>query len=89
MTPPGWLRWGLVLAALGFMTLALVFEGQRITTAADCRQRAEIDGSACPNVPAPYEVPLTFAAEFVILVVAAREIATLRHPRPEGWPARA
>ena len=65
-----------------------MFEGQRIATAADCRQRAEIDGSACPNVPAPYEVPLTFAAEIVILVVAVREIATLRHPRPEGWPAR-
>lgn len=80
LTPPGWLRWALVLAALGFMTLALLFEGQRIATAADCRQRAQADGVACPNVPAPFEIPLTFAAEIVILAVAAREILALRQP---------
>jgi hypothetical protein len=66
------------------MTLALVFEGQRIATAADCRQRAEVDSTACPSAPAPYEVPLTFAAEIVILAVAAREIASLHRPHPKG-----
>lgn len=78
----------LVLAALGFMTLALLFEGQRIATAADCRQRAEADGATCPNDPAPFEVPLTLGAEIVILVVAAREMVALRQPHPEDPPRR-
>ncbi len=75
---PGWLRWVLVFAALGFMTLALLLEGQRIAATTDCIERAQDDGSACPTGPAPFEVPLTFAAEIVILVVAGREALTLR-----------
>ena len=78
LAAPGWLRWLLLLAALGFMTLALLFEGQRIATAADCRQRADAEGLVCPNVPAPFEIPLTLAAEVVILAVAGRELLTLR-----------
>ncbi len=77
-TAPGWLRWVLVFAALGFMTLALLFEGQRIATTTGCIERAQGDGSACPTSPAPFEVPLTLAAEIVILVVAGREALTLR-----------
>ena len=74
----GWLRWLLVFAALGFMTVALVFQGQRIAAAADCAQRDKTDGRSCPAGPAPFEVPLTLAAEIVILVVAGRVLLTLR-----------
>jgi hypothetical protein len=66
------------------MTLALLFEGQRIATAADCRQRAEAEGLVCPNVPAPFEIPLTLAAEVVILAVAGRELLT-PHADVHDW----
>ena len=78
LAAPGWLRWLLVFAALGFMTLALVFEGQRIATSADCLARAETEGLACPDRPSPVEIPLTLGAEIVILVVVGREVVSLR-----------
>ena len=72
------MRWLLVFAALGFMTLALVFEGQRIATSADCAQKAQADAGLCPAGPAPFEIPLTLGAEIVILVVVGREVISLR-----------
>ena len=86
LAAPSWLRWLLVFAALGFMTLALAFEGQRIATNADCVERAPNEGLTCPAAPAPFEVPLTLAAEIVILAVAGREIATLGRPGRDGSP---
>jgi hypothetical protein len=86
LAAPGWLRWLLVFAALGFMTLALLFEGQRIATTADCLARAEADGSSCPPGPGPYEIPLTLGAEVVILVVVGREFLALRQATGGGLP---
>ncbi len=75
---PAWLRWLLVFAALGFVTIGLGIEALRIAEAASCAERAQSAPLACPAPPGPYEIPLTLVIEIVVVAVAALEIVGSR-----------
>lgn len=75
---PAWLRWLLVFAALGFVTIGLATEAFRIADAASCAERAQSEPLVCPAAPGPYEIPLTLAIEVVVVAIAALEIGGTR-----------
>jgi hypothetical protein len=72
------MRWLMVFAMLGFVTLGLLSVYVRATGAADCSARAQVQSIACASPPQPFEIPLALAVEVVVLAVVGTEVARAR-----------
>lgn len=69
------MRWLLVFAMLGFVTIGLVSVFLRASGAADCSARAQTELIACASRPPPFEIPLALAVEVVVLAVVGSEVS--------------
>lgn len=72
------MRWLLVFAMLGFVTIGLVSVYLRASGAAACSVRAQTELIACASAPAPFEIPLALAVEVVVLAVVGTEVSRAR-----------
>ena len=68
-------RWLLVFAMLGFVTIGLVSVFLRASGAADCSARAQTELISCASRPPPFEIPLALAVEVVVLAVVGSEVS--------------
>lgn len=74
---PG-VRWLLVIAMLGFVTIGLVSVYLRASGAADCSARSQAEPVACASAPPPFEIPMALGVEIVVLAVVGTEVSRAR-----------
>jgi hypothetical protein len=72
------MRWLLVFAMLGFVTIGLVSVFFRVSGAADCSARAQTELISCAPAPPPFEIPLALGVEIVALAVVGTEVSRAR-----------
>jgi hypothetical protein len=72
------MRWLLVLAMLGFVTIGLVSVYVRASGAADCSARVQAQPVSCASAPPPFEIPLALGIEIVVLAVVGTEVSRAR-----------
>ncbi len=72
------MRWALVLAALGCVTIALVSEFLRLSGSAACLATVATDPGACAPAPGPTELAISLLVEATILALTAREVLATR-----------
>ncbi len=81
--PPGtpdtpWMRWLVVIAMLGFVTVGLLSVYARASGAADCAAPAQAQPATCAGAPPPFEIPLALGVEIVVLAVVGAEVSRAR-----------
>ncbi|MDP9481994.1 MAG: hypothetical protein M3P84_02095 [Chloroflexota bacterium] len=72
------MRWLVVFAMLGFVTIGLVSVYLRASGAANCSVRAQTELIACASAPPPFEIPLALAVEIIALAVVGSEVSRAR-----------
>lgn len=72
------MRWALVFAALGCVTIALFSEFLRLSSTAACLAGAALGANSCAPAPGPSELAISLAVEATVLALTVREVLAAR-----------